>query len=355
MQKRQSAPERRWARDVASGEEIRALYLIGTASQLQAKNGPFWRLELKDASGTLEARIWNPLSQQFTDIPSGVIAEIEGRAESFRDKLQVNVAALRVLSPEEAAQVDPSAFMASSSRPPQDMLDDLEALCHAEFVYKPWRKFITAVLEDETIRIPLLTAPAAKSVHHAWVGGLLEHTLSVATLCLRFCDHYPELDRQTLLAGAICHDLGKLWELSGGLANDYTDAGRLVGHINLCLEKLDRHLTKAGLGEDLILHFRHLVLSHHGQYEYGSPRLPQTAEAFALHYADNIDAKITQSRSLFEELDEGESGWSPYQKTLERQLFQAPKTPESESRRGRAPKRAPEEPEAPRLDQCSLL
>ena len=203
MQKIQSAPDRRWAKDVAPGDEIRALYLIGSASQLQAKNGPFWRLELKDASGELEARIWSPLSQQFAEIPSGVIAEVEGRAESFRDKLQVNVNALRVLSPEETASVDTSVFMASSSRPPQEMLDELEALCRNEFTYKPWRKFILSVLEDEAIRVPLLTAPAAKSVHHAWVGGLLEHTLSVATLCLRFCDHYPDLDRQTLLAGAI--------------------------------------------------------------------------------------------------------------------------------------------------------
>ena len=326
MQKIQSAPDRRWAKDVAPGDEIRALYLIGSASQLQAKNGPFWRIELKDASGDLEARIWSPLSQQFAEIPSGVIAEVEGRAESFRDKLQVNVNALRVLSPEETASVDTSAFMASSSRPPQEMLDELEALCRKEFTYKPWRKFILSVLEDEAIRVPLLTAPAAKSVHHAWVGGLLEHTLSVATLCLRFCDHYPDLDRQTLLAGAICH-----------------------------LGKLDRHLAKSGLDEELILHFQHLILSHHGLYEYGSPRLPQTAEAFALHYADNIDAKITQSRSLFGELEDGESGWSPYQKSLERQLFQAPKTPEAESRKPRTSKRTAAEPEAPRLNQCSLL
>ena len=114
MQKIQSAPDRRWAKDVAPGDEIRALYLIGSASQLQAKNGPFWRLELKDASGDFEARIWSPLSQQFAEIPSGVIAEVEGRAESFRDKLQVNVNALRVLSPEETASVDTSVFMASS-------------------------------------------------------------------------------------------------------------------------------------------------------------------------------------------------------------------------------------------------
>lgn len=355
MQKIQSAPDRRWAKDVAPGRRNQSAvpHRLGVAAASQER--PFWRIELKDASGDLEARIWSPLSQQFAEIPSGVIAEVEGRAESFRDKLQVNVNALRVLSPEETASVDTSVFMASSSRPPQEMLDELEALCRKEFTYKPWRKFILSVLEDEAIRVPLLTAPAAKSVHHAWVGGLLEHTLSVATLCLRFCDHYPDLDRQTLLAGAICHDLGKIWEFSGGLANDYTDAGRLVGHINLCLGKLDRHLAKSGLDEELILHFQHLILSHHGLYEYGSPRLPQTAEAFALHYADNIDAKITQSPEPVRGTRRRRSGWSPYQKSLERQLFQAPKTPEAESRKPRTSKRTAAEPEAPRLNQCSLL
>lgn len=355
MQKIQSALTRRWIRDISSGDEIKALYLIGAASQQQAKNGPFWRLELKDATGALEARIWSPLSQHYADISTGCLAEVEGRAESFRDKLQVNVCGLRVLTPEECVDVDTSAFMPSSERAPRDMLEELEALCRREFAHKPWRKFMASVLEDETIRPQLLTAPAARSVHHAWVGGLLEHTLSVATLCLRFCDHFPQLDRQTLLAGAICHDLGKIWEFSGGLANDYTDEGRLVGHISLCLEKLERHLVKSGLDAGLILHFRHLVLSHHGQFDYGSPRLPQTAEAFALHYADNLDAKLTQSRSLFEDMEEGESGWSPYQKTLERPLYQAPRTPDSDPRKPRAPKKAPQEPEAPRLDQCSLL
>lgn len=154
---------------------------------------------------------------------------MEGRAESFRDKLQVNVNALRVLSPEETASVDTSVFMASSSRPPQEMLDELEALCRKEFTYKPWRKFILSVLEDEAIRVPLLTAPAAKSVHHAWVGGLLEHTLSVATLCLRFCDHYPDLDRQTLLARSHLPRSRQNMGILRGLANDYTDAGGWSG------------------------------------------------------------------------------------------------------------------------------
>lgn len=335
MDKTQSASHLQ-AKALSSGDEVRMLFLVSAASQQQARNGPFWRLELKDASATLEARIWNPLSQQYTDIPVGSIAEVEGRADSFRDRIQINVVRLRVLTPDELREVDIATFLPASLHAPQAMLDEMETLCRAELTHEPWQSFMLGVLNDPDVRQRLLTAPAAKAVHHAWVGGLLEHTLSVATLCLRFCDQYPDLDRQTLLAGALCHDLGKLWELSGGLANDYTDEGRLIGHINLCLGKLEPYITASGLSPDLALHLRHLVLSHHGQYEFGSPRLPQTAEAFALHYADNIDAKLTQNRTLFAELEEGETGWSPYQKTLERSLYQAPRTPETPGTRSEA-------------------
>ncbi len=357
MDKTQSFPERIRIADITPGNEVHSLFLVGSASLLQARNGPFWRLELKDASASIEARIWTPLSQQYTDIPAGSIVEAEGRAESFREHVQINVTALRVLSPEETASVDVSAFLPASERPAQEMYEDLLALCKKELTHKPWRKFVLGVLEDEAIRTRLLAAPAAKALHHAWVGGLLEHTLSVARLCMHLCDHYPMLDRQTLLAGAVCHDLGKLWELSGGLDNGYTDEGQLIGHIVLGLEKLERPLAKSGLEPELAMHFRHLVLSHHGQYEYGSPKLPQTAEAFALHHADDLDAKLAQVRNLFPIREEDEAGWSPYQRSLDRYIYQAPRTPDPQPKGGKAKEQQEKtsKQEAPRLDQCSLL
>ena len=340
-------------KDIGAGDEVRDVFLISAASQQQAKNGPFWRLELKDATGSLEARIWSPASQQYSDIGVGILAEVEGRADSYRDQIQVNVNRLRLLTDEEQLTADLSAFLPASTRPAPEMLEELEALCRAEFTHKAWRTFALTALADADIRPRLLAATAAKAVHHAWVGGLLEHTLSVATLCLSFCDHYPELDRQTLLAGAIFHDFGKIWELSGGLANDYTDEGRLMGHIQIGLEKLEPFLKKSKLEPELILHFKHLVLSHHGQYEYGSPRLPQTAEAFALHYADNLDAKITQSRTLFKETEEG--AWSPYQKTLERALYLPRRSPVREKPAQETSRNAASKAEALRDIQCSLL
>ena len=206
--------------------------------------------------------------------------------------------------------------------------------------HAPWKLFVRSVLEDERVRLRLPAAPAAKSVHHAYVGGLLEHMLSVAGLCLRMADHYPELDRQMLCAGALLHDIGKLEEMSGGLVNEYTDAGRFLGHIAQGLIMMEPHLAASGLEPALALHFRHLIASHHGEPEYGSPRQPATAEAFALHYADNIDAKLAQWRALFpprEASSPNGSGdaagtpggleWSPWQSLLGRALCRVPRTP----------------------------
>lgn len=314
-------------RDIAPGDTIKTLLIVTSAVQKQAKNGPFWTLELKDATGSLEARIWSPLSQSFKEIPENFIAEVEGRAERYRDQIQLSVTSLRPIPEHELPRVDMSLLVPSSRVDPHRLLDELQGLCQTVFSYQPWYELVMSVLEDPEIHKRLLVAPAACSVHHAWVGGLLEHTLGVMRLCLGIADQYPELDRQALAAGAIFHDLGKLWELSGGLCTEYTDEGRLMGHISLGLAHIDTHLASSSLPENLKLHLRHLILSHHGQREFGSPCLPQTPEALVLHYADNLDAKLAQCRVLLKELPTGR--WSAYQKTLERNIFHPAHTPES--------------------------
>ena len=292
MQQRQTIDNLR------ANDEVHSVFLIGAASLQQSRNGPYWRLELRDATGSVEAKIWSPLSTSFTDLAAGQLVEVTARAGLFRDQLQLTVDALRSLSPGEVAAVNLADFIPASPRSPADMLAEIEELCHAELTHRPWLVFALSVLRDESIRTRLLTAPAAKSVHHAYAGGLLEHMLSVAGLCLRMADHYPELDRQTLFTAALFHDIGKLEEMSGGLVNDYTDAGLLLGHIVQGLLMVEPHLAASGLEPELALHFRHLIASHHGELEFGSPRQPATAEAFALHYADNADAKIAQCRAL---------------------------------------------------------
>jgi len=332
MQQRQSV------RDIKAGEEVRSVLLVGAASLQQSRNGPYWRLDLRDASGSVEAKIWSPLSQNCPELSAGLLVDITGRTGLYRDQIQLTVEQIRVLDEAEREELDMADFMPASARRPAEMLAEVQALCRSELTHEPWLRFALSVLEDKDIRPRLLTAPAAKSVHHAYVGGLLEHSLSVAGLCLRMADHYPELDRQTLLAAALFHDIGKLEEMSGGLANDYTDAGRLLGHITQGLLMLEPFLARSGLETDLILHFRHLLVSHHGELEYGSPRQPATAEAFALHYADNMDAKLAQLRGLFPESPPRRQAdnqpeqvacmiWSPWQNLLGRCLCRTSPTP----------------------------
>lgn len=291
--------QRQTIHSLRPNEDVHSVFLIGAASLQQSRNGPYWRLDLRDATGSVEAKIWSPLSASYSELAAGQLVEVSARGGLFRDQLQLTIDALRPLSQEEQNELTLADFMPASPRRPADMLAEIEDLCEKELTHKPWRAFARSVLRDERIRSRLLVAPAAKSVHHAYVGGLLEHMLSVAGLCLRMADHYPDLDRQTLFAAALFHDIGKLEEMSGGLANDYTDGGRFLGHIVQGLIMLEPYLAASGLEPDLALHFRHLIASHHGELEFGSPRQPATAEAFALHYADNVDAKIAQWRSLF--------------------------------------------------------
>ena len=334
MQTRQSV------KAIGPADEVRSVFLLESAALQQSRNGPFWRLTLRDATGSVEAKIWSPLSQEFPHLASGQILDVEGRSGLFRDQVQVTIDRMRVLTEEETATLDLGLFLPASARPAGEMWEELVALCKKEFTYAPWRKFVLSVLKDDDIRQAWCASPAAKGVHHAYVGGLLEHTLSVVGLVARLCDHYPHLDRQTLLAGALFHDVGKIWEFSGGLANDYTDEGRLLGHMELALEKLAPFLQKSGLMPELMRHFKHLILSHHGTPEFGAARIPQTPEALLLHYADNIDAKMAQCREIFEDWDEDRTGWSPYQPTLNRFMHQPCRTPE-EKKPPQAAARAP--------------
>ena len=339
---------------MAAGDEIRSVYLINQASLQQSRNGPYWRLEFKDASGSLEAKIWSPLSLSFPSLSAGQMAEVGGRIAVYRDQLQLTVEGMRVLDEEEAALLPMENYLPSSERPAVDMLADIEALCDEVFTHKPWKKFVRSVFSDKRLRPLLLLAPAAKSMHHAYAGGLLEHLLSVAGLCMRMADHYPDMDRQALLAGALLHDIGKLDELSGPLATEYTDEGRFLGHIAQGLIMLEPFLQKSGLEPELAMHFKHLVASHHGEREFGAVALPATPEAFALHFADNMDAKVNQCRNTVPAQEEG-MAWSPYQNLLGRSLCRPVRTPEpapsEEKRKGRVEKKNDKQEER----QCSLL
>ncbi|WP_165079441.1 MULTISPECIES: HD domain-containing protein [unclassified Desulfovibrio] len=316
-----------FVKDIVPNAEASGIFAVAEASLAQSRNGPYWRLVLADASGSIEAKIWSPLSGEFSEIAPGTLAEVEGRASLFRSAVQLAVEKFRPLDATEAPRVDQTAFLPASPYPLDAMFDELMALCREEFTHKPWRKLVFAVLEDAELAPLFRLSPAAKSVHHAYAGGLLEHTLGVFKACRRMAEQYPELDRQALLAGALFHDFGKIREFSGGFSNDYTTEGRLLGHLMLGVELLAPFLARSGLEPGLQEHLRHLILSHHGELEFGAVRQPHTPEALALHYADNLDAKLAQCRGLFAALDGEGPGWTPWQATLGRPMYRPPRTP----------------------------
>lgn len=314
-----------YVRDMSPGIRIDDHFFLAEASLGQARNGPFWKLTLQDASGRVDAKIWSPASRDYDGLASGMFVRARGMVESFRDQPQVNVESLGVVDP---GDVDLVHFVPAGEHSPEDLFQRLEMLLKEHLKFKPWLKFCRKVLDDEKIRSSFINAPGAKTVHHAYLGGLLEHTLAVAELCMDTCDRYPQLDRQLLLTAAAFHDLGKAWELTPGPVFDYTDQGRLLGHIVIGLDKLRPFLARAkDLDENLKLQLEHVILSHHGEYEYGSPRLPMTAEALVLHHMDNLDAKLCIVRNACAGLDGEVSGWTDYNRFLNRQLFQAPATP----------------------------
>jgi len=286
----------------------------------QSKNGPYWDLKLQDKTGVLDAKIWPPLSSEFSELLPEQFVFVQGEIRSFRDRLQMVVQRLQFLESEE--EICWADFLPVSSRDPEEMLLELENLCRQELKYSPWKKLCKKVLQDLEVRERLLKSPAAKSLHHAYIGGLLEHTLSVSKICLSISELYPDMDREILLVGALLHDLGKAWELEGSISRKYSDQGQLLGHITLTLEILEPFIQKVkDLDRELVLHLKHMLLSHHGEYEYGSPKRPKTAEAMILHFADNMDAKLSTMEKAFDSGQQEGSNWSQFQPSLERYVY----------------------------------
>lgn len=316
-------PKRTYLRDLAPGDQVADLFAVAAAQRREAKNGPYWQLTLMDKSGQMEARIWAPASLAVPDVPCGAIARVEGAVTTYNGQVQLNVA---TLAPVDPAGLDLSPFVATSATPAPELLAQVEALLEAGLTFDPWRRLCRLLLQAPEVRAALLTAPGAKSIHHAYLGGLLEHTLAVMRLTQAIAALYPEADREILLVATLFHDLGKAWELSTGLEREYTDAGRLVGHLVLGVELLDRFLAQVPeVPEALALHLRHLVVSHHGLPEFGAPREPMTVEAFILHFADNLDAKIATVQAALAGRPAG--AWSERLPALGRAVFQPQRTP----------------------------
>lgn len=333
-----------YVKEIKQGETARGVFAVAEAScAMTRKNEPFWKLLLADRTGRIGAVIWPPASRLYQEIPTGGLVEAEGVAELYNDRMQLNIRWLELLDPEGKSYGILAEFMPAGREDPAALFKELRQLCRKELRHKPLLDLVEAIFGDASLRERILLAPAAKSVHQAYAGGLLEHTLNVARICLCLADLYPELDRQILLAGAILHDLGKIREYDAGIIIEYTQSGQLLGHTYLGLELLEPFLAASQLEEGLKEHLRHLVLCHHGEHEYGAAKLPQTAEAFALHHADNLDAKIDCCLANFPDKSK-RPAWSARIPWLERAILLPVRTPEGrENSESEVPKRREEQ------------
>lgn len=305
--------------DLKEGLQLHDLFLVSKKNLAETKSGnPYLALTLMDRTGEIEARAWDNAARLDAVAEVGRIVLVEAQVKAFRDQLQLTVTGLQLVA---EGSVDLAHFMPASRRGVSDMQAELAGLI-ASVADPGLNRLLTGLFQGKLLQ-EFSRAPAAKMMHHACLGGLLEHTLSVAGLALKICDHYPRLDRDLLLAGALLHDLGKVREFSyASLPFDYTDQGRLIGHLVLGTEMVRRQAESVpALAPARLDQLLHLILSHHGRHEFGSPCLPMTSEAILLHHLDDMDAKMELIDRLSEQVEGDGYRWSDYQRSLERFLF----------------------------------
>ena len=304
----------KYIRDYREGDRMFDIYLCKHKQSAVTKNGkPYETVILQDKTGTIDAKVWDPNNAGISEFDTLDYIEVYGDVNSFQGALQVNVKRIRVC---HEGEYDPADYLPVSKKNIDEMYKELLGLIgrtENEYLKKLLESFF---VEDEAFIRAFRTSSAAKTVHHGFVGGLLEHTLSVAKLCEYFCKTYPILKRDLLITAALCHDIGKTKELSLFPENDYTDDGQLLGHIVMGAEMVGEKARQIpGFPPVLEAELKHCILAHHGEYEYGSPKKPALIEAAALNLADNADAKL----ETFSEALQGATGygWLGYNRLFE--------------------------------------
>jgi 3'-5' exoribonuclease len=335
--------EKRFIADLQENERFVSSFLVKTKTLGKTRSGnPFLRIRLSDNTGETEGRIWEQALEFDQAFSVNDVVRVRARVERYQDKLQLNISDIERLDPEE---VDPALFLPKGPHDVDELWQQFQGLVK-QVKNQHLQQLLQSFLADRTFVEQMKQAPAAKSMHHAYLGGLLEHTVSVARLLGRICDHYPQLDRDLLIAAAILHDIGKLEEFSYQLHLDYTDAGRLLGHVVLGVQRVQEKIDKLeGFPPTLSLTLQHLMVSHHGEYEFGAPKRPKTLEAFALHYADDLDAKMNHLTRLLDTERESPSHWTPFQQVYDRFVFKGTGEQQEDSDIQANKKKAEPEPE----------
>ncbi|HEX9400516.1 MAG TPA: HD domain-containing protein [Anaeromyxobacter sp.] len=297
-----------WVKDVKEGDRPKSIFLVARKATPTAKSGkPYLSVTFQDKTGELEARVFEKVEETAALFEEKDLVEVEGIVGTFQGKPQLKIESIAKVDaaghePTEFAWVAPPEPKKPEKPAAAAVVDDAlwnELLGLVGTIADPHvRALVTAFVEDEDVASRLRRSAAAKSVHHAYAGGLLEHTVSCLKLAHRLADQYPQVDRDLLVAGAFLHDLGKIRELQGERNAEYTDEGRLVGHHVMAAQWIHDKARRVGVPRDLEHHVVHLVLAHHGKLEYGSPKVPMTLEALLTHYIDDLDSRVNSWLNL---------------------------------------------------------
>jgi 3'-5' exoribonuclease len=309
-------------KELTSEQAITGFFLVHEKEVRNTNAGkPYLRMELGDRSGSIEARMWDQFEALAKDISRDDFVKVQARVEIYRNKPQLFLQQFRLAKPEE---IDLADFLPHTPYNVDEMYREL--LGYAEGMKNPWlKKLVTKVVSDPQIAPRYRKAPAAKVMHHAYLGGLLEHVVGLCGLAKQIAAHYPELDVDLLLTAAMLHDVGKLDELCYERSVSYTTEGQLLGHIVMELETVTKAMEEIqGFPATLKAVVQHILISHHGQYEFGSPKLPMIREALVFHYMDDLDSKVAAVRAAMAN-ESGEEDWSAYSGALGRKFLRLDK------------------------------
>lgn len=315
-----------FVKDLQDKQTFTSHFLVRDKAVLTGKNGKTYiSLNLSDSTGSIDARIWDNVDSIGELFQNGDVVRVKGSVQLFQNRRQAIVHRVEKAMPGDYQMSD---FLSSSARAPEDMMAELLQIAEG-LEDRAIRQLVLDVLSDPEIRPRILRAPAAKTIHHAYVGGLLEHVLSICGLMKSMHGHYRaqgiEMKLDLLLFGAIFHDIGKIWELDApeGVGITYTDKGRLLGHMIMAVELVEKKASRIlGFPEETKDLLKHIILAHHGRLEYGSPKVPMFLEAFVVAAIDDLDSKInTIGMFLKAERDSQAEKWSRFNQLFERHFL----------------------------------
>ena len=310
--------ERCWVRDLRPGTDIDEVYSVRSKDVRQRRGGgPYLALTLGDRTGEVTGLVWDNVDRLGKICEAGRVVRVRGQVQRYNQRLQVVVRGAEQLAAED---IDPALFVRASEHDPELLWQRLTAL--VEEVSDPHLKqLLFRVFSDPDVERRFKVAPAARGMHHAYRSGLLEHTVSMVVVARSLARHY-RLHEDLVVAGALLHDLGKIWELDIDTSIEYTDEGRLLGHLAMEVLFVDSKISELGSFPPeyrrLVLH---MLLSHHGEYEFGSPRRPKTPEALLVHMVDNLDAKLAGMLEAVGGGGDDAEAWSDFSRILDRYVY----------------------------------